>query len=600
MNKIIRVILILLFDLILILFSNISAFIIRLEVLNIFQLGINKIIFIHYFFFIIFYLIIFYSFKLKNISIRFLSLNHSMQLIIPLLIFGFVCTLIPILSNIQGYPRSIGFITFLIFITLLLTSRVIISKYLLYGNTHKKEVIFIGFDTYIYDLILSYSKKNKILSIFVNKQNSHIKKIILGIKVRNFEELFIFLDNNKVDEIIIDHEYFNSPVIKKLFSQLDKYQSRILAINSKNKLNIDNIQQVEINDLLDRGISKLEFNGSFSKGDSILITGGAGSIGSSILKELVKNFNFLKIICLDFSEINIYRLQNNPLFKSVKFIIGNINDSNLVNKIIYDNKINIIFHAAAYKHVPIMENSIHQAIENNCKGTLSLAEIAIKNKVEKFIFISSDKAVRPTNIMGLSKRIAESIIDMFQQNYKANLINTKFSIVRFGNVIDSSGSLIPLLKSQILSGGPITITHKDVTRYFMTLSEAAHLVVESSFLTKGEEIFLFEMGEPVRIINLAKRMINLYGLQIKSHNNPSGIELKVIGLRPGEKLFEELLVDHTSKKTINPNIFISDELRIVPEIYQKYINFINKDLINTNHLELKTIFSDNYAKYLCK
>ena len=198
--------------------------------------------------------------------------------------------------------------------------------------------------------------------------------------------------------------------------------------------------------------------------------------------------------------------------------------------------------------------------------------------------------------MGLSKRLSEAIIDYHQQKYLNNEVSTLFCTVRFGNVLESSGSLIPLLRKQIKSGGPITITHPEVTRYFMTLSEAAHLVIESSFLTKGSEIFLFEMGKPMKILDLAKRMINLYGHQVKSDND-NGIDIKMIGLRPGEKMYEELLVNDKSKSTNNPNIFISDEERIDEKNYQKYINFINSLDISLNKELLIKIFSDEYSKY---
>ena len=595
--KLLRIIVILLFDITVLAFSNFLSFFVRLEKFNILSLGINEIVFIHFLFYLFIYLLIFFSFKFNDISIRFFSFNHSRQIIIPFLLIFIIWTLTPIISNISQYPRSIGLLTFLIFLVFFISSRVIISIILNYEKLEKKKVIFIGFNSNIYDLIISYSKKNIILSIFVEGHISLINKNILGIKVTNIEKLLDFLNIHKVEEIIIDNLYFQLPIIKKLFLKLDQYQSKIMVINSKDNFSIDNIQQVEINDILDRGISKLNFNGKFSNKDSILITGGAGSIGSSILKEIIISFPYVNLVCLDFSEFNIYKLKSEEIYKNVKFIIGDVGDKKLLNQIILDNNISIIFHAAAFKHVPLMEENIYQSFVNNSKGTLNIVDIALNHKIDKFIFISSDKAVRPTNVMGLTKRIAESIININQQKFKNNEINTKFAIVRFGNVIESSGSLIPLLKSQIIKGGPITLTHPEVTRYFMTLSEAAHLVVESSFLTKGTETFLFEMGKAIKVIDLAKRMVNLHGLQIKSEKYPSGIEIKIIGLRPGEKLFEELLVDHKSIKTINPNIFISDEKDINKNIYKKYINFINQDLINIQLNDLEKFFGDEYAKY---
>ena len=387
----------------------------------------------------------------------------------------------------------------------------------------------------------------------------------------------------------------NHKIVKDLFQDLKKYNSKILTMNSNNK-SVDNIQQVELNDIIFRGITDLNFTSSFDKDDVILVTGGSGSIGSSIIKEILKNFKDTKIISLDLSEYQTYLINEELKSKNLQFVIGNINDRKLIESIIKKYKVTIIFHAAAYKHVPFMEENIYQSFQNNCIGTQNLVNISLENNIKKFILISSDKAVRPTNVMGLSKRLSEAIIDYHQQKYLNNEVSTLFCTVRFGNVLESSGSLIPLLRKQIKSGGPITITHPEVTRYFMTLSEAAHLVIESSFLTKGSEIFLFEMGKPMKILDLAKRMINLYGHQVKSDND-NGIDIKMIGLRPGEKMYEELLVNDKSKSTNNPNIFISDEERIDEKNYQKYINFINSLDISLNKELLIKIFSDEYSKY---
>lgn len=591
MNKNLRIFLILFFDTFLIFLSSNIAYFIRLEFIQ-----IDIITFKYLIFYLVTYLFIFFIFKLKDLSHRYFSLSHTRQLSFPFIFLLFTWSIFPIFFQIIGYPRSLGLLTFLLFLVFYTSSRVIISRLLNYKND-KKNTIFIGFNENIYDLILAYTKRSNILGIFVDKGNQLRYKNILGINIKKLENLISFLNIHNVDQIIIDDKYFKSPIIKNLLLNLDQFQAKILSINSENLLSIEDVQQVELDDIINRGITDLNFSGTFEKNDVILITGGAGSIGSSIIKQIVVKFKYIKIICLDSSENNIYKIQNDIKFDNLEYVVGDINDNNLIKHIINKYNVSIIFHTAAYKHVPIMEFNIYQSLKNNCLGTLCLAEESIKNNVEKFIFVSSDKAVRPSNVMGLSKRLSESIIDYYQQQLKEKKIKTKFSIVRFGNVLESSGSLIPLLKSQIVSGGPITITHKEVTRYFMTLSEAAHLVIESSFLTDGSEIFLFDMGEPIKILDLAKRMVNLYGKHIKTSPDSEGIEIEYIGLRPGEKLYEELLVDNKALKSDNNNIYISQEKRVPSSNYARYIEFLKSDLTKISYTDLIESFKDDYIKY---
>jgi len=590
-NKSLRVFLILSFDIFLILLASNIAYFIRLE-----KLDANNLILKYLFIYSVIYLFIFFIFKLKDLSHRYFSLSHTKQLLFPFICLFVIWSAYPIFFQIIGYPRSLGVLTFLIFLICYTSSRVLISKLLNYKN-NKKNIIFIGFNENIYDLISAYTKRFNVSAIFVNKNIKFNYKNILGVKIRDLDGLLNFLEKKKIDQVIIDNKYFKKPIIKKLLLNLNQFQAKILSVNSENQLSVEDVQQVELNDIIYRGITDLKFSGDFEINDKVLITGGAGSIGSAIIKQIANKFNNISIVCLDSSENNIYNIQEDINNNNIEFVVGDINDRDFVKHIINKYSINIIFHTAAYKHVPIMEYNIYQSFKNNCLGTLCLSEEAVKSKIKKFIFVSSDKAVRPTNVMGLSKRLSESIIDYYQQQFNQKKIDTKFSIVRFGNVLESSGSLIPLLRKQILSGGPITITHKDVTRYFMTLSEAAHLVIESSFLTNGFEIFLFDMGEPIKILDLAKRMVNLYGRQIKTETNIDGIEIKYVGLRPGEKLYEELLVDNKAFKTINSNIYISQEKRVSSIYYEKYFNFLKSDLTNIDYSNLIEIFNDDYIKY---
>ena len=595
MNNKYRNLTIVVFDIGLIFFSQIIAYSLRYEKVIIFDLN-QYISLIYFSFFIISYLVIFFIFRFKDISHRFFTIDQSKSLARGISALGILWILFPIFIQQINYPRSIGILSFLNFFILYYLSRYLINKILNFKfNNKKKNIIFIGFNYNLFDLILGFAQKNNIKSILIDKNSEFNNKNILGVKLQSLDNLFKILNQNKVDEIIIDKDLLNHNIVKKLFLNLNDYNSRILTMNSNNK-NVDDIQQVELNDIIFRGITNLKFSSSFNENDVVLITGGAGSIGSSIIRELLKNFKEIKIVSLDLSEYQTYIMNEELNSENLHHVIGNINDHKFMTSLIKKFNITIIFHTAAYKHVPFMEENIYQSFQNNCIGTQNLVNISLENNIKKFILISSDKAVRPTNVMGLSKRVSEAIVDYHQQKYLKNKISTIFCIVRFGNVLESSGSLIPLLRKQIKKGGPVTITHPEITRYFMTLAEAAHLVIESSFITKGSEIFLFDMGKPLKILELAKRMINLYGYQVKS-DLEKGIEIKIIGLRPGEKMYEELLVNDKSISTINPNIFISDEKRINETNYQKYIYFINNLDFFVNKEDLIKIFKDEYAKY---
>lgn len=595
MNNKYRNLTIVVFDIGLIFFSQIIAYSLRYEKVIIFDLN-QYISLIYFSFFIISYLVIFFIFRFKDVSHRFFTIDQSKSLAKGIIALGILWILFPIFIQQINYPRSIGILSFLNFFILYYLSRFLINKILNFKfNNKKKNIIFIGFNNNLFDLILGFVQKNNIKSILIDKNSEFNNKNILGVKLQSLDNLFKILNQNKVDEIIIDKDLLNHDIVKKLFLNLNDYNSRILTMNSNNK-SVDDIQQVELNDIIFRGITDLKFSSSFNEDDVVLITGGAGSIGSSIIRELLKNFKEIKIVSLDLSEYQTYIMNEELNSQNLHHVIGNINDYQFMTSLIKKFNINIIFHTAAYKHVPFMEENIYQSFQNNCIGTQNLVNISLENNIKKFILISSDKAVRPTNVMGLSKRVSEAIVDYHQQKYLKNKISTIFCIVRFGNVLESSGSLIPLLRKQIKKGGPVTITHPEITRYFMTLAEAAHLVIESSFITKGSEIFLFDMGKPMKILELAKRMINLYGYQVKS-DLEKGIEIKIIGLRPGEKMYEELLVNDKSKSTINPNIFMSDEKRINETNYQKYIYFINNLDFFVNKEDLVKIFKDEYAKY---
>ncbi len=369
------------------------------------------------------------------------------------------------------------------------------------------------------------------------------------VKEHSISEIIIAIPSAKGDVI---RDFIN---ICKSIKVNFKIVPQLIEILQKSRVNIEQIRNVQPEDLLGREMIKsdMQILEKMLHNKTIFVTGAAGSIGSELCRQLA-HFDVKQIIFYDWWENGIYHLENEftKQFPKITFssIIGNVQDEEKVNFVLRKFKPSYIYHAAAFKHVPLMEKNPEEAIKNNVFGTEVLARAAIKNKVEKFIFISTDKAVNPTNIMGASKRIAEMLI---KQLNKEGV--TKFSSVRFGNVLASSGSVIPLFKKQITEGGPITVTHSKIIRYFMTTKEAVQLVLQSSYYGKGGELFVLDMGEPVKIIELAQSLIRLAGL-IPNED----IEIKIIGLRPGEKLYEEKLTDAENMHCVKKDkLYIANE-----------------------------------------
>jgi FlaA1/EpsC-like NDP-sugar epimerase len=324
---------------------------------------------------------------------------------------------------------------------------------------------------------------------------------------------------------------------------------------------------------------------------TILVTGAGGSIGSELCRQIL-SLKPQRLILFERNEYNLYKIEQElNLLKlsdqanQVEIIplMGSINSESHVDIILKQFAVDTLFHAAAYKHVPIVEHNLIEGVKNNLLGTQVLAKCAIKHKVKNFVLISTDKAVRPTNIMGATKRLAEILL----QHLAADESSTIFSMVRFGNVLGSSGSVVPLFKKQIAAGGPVTITHKDVIRYFMTISEAAQLVIQSTSIAKTGDLFVLDMGEPIKIVDLVRDMALLSGHSIKDENNPDGdIEIKYVGLRPGEKLFEELLCDNNCEGTEHSRIWRARDEHMAPSAFNHLMSEIARCCEQYKHEEL--------------
>jgi FlaA1/EpsC-like NDP-sugar epimerase len=396
--------------------------------------------------------------------------------------------------------------------------------------------------------------------------------ILHGVEIYPSNRMIEMLSNSNVDFLLVNDrkKTFINRHIEELVKLKVAIKNMPLAKEILNfGLNFKKLDDYKIEELLYRDEADLideDFYHELIRDKCILITGGGGSIGGELAKQ-ISRFNPKTLIILDHSEFNLYTIKNaltNFDKKKLVAVLGAYQDANLINELMISYSPNLIFHAAAYKHVPLLENNVFECINNNFFGTIKFIECISNYDVTHFTYISSDKAVRPTNVMGASKRLCEKYIQCMSPKSR----NIKFTIVRFGNVLNSSGSVVPLFKSQIKNGGPVTVTHPEITRYFMTLSEAVFLVVKATDISKSGEIALLDMGKPIKILDLAKKMIELSGFSPlivtdKCENLSAGtamhIPITFSGIRAGEKLYEELLIEEDSIPSVCSKIYIASE-----------------------------------------
>ncbi len=438
--------------------------------------------------------------------------------------------------------------------------RLVIYSYKLNKNS-KQKVLVIGAGAYAH-IVIDEMFKNKQMNMFpvgiIDDNRNKTGTFLKGIKILGDRyEIEKVVKENNVDVIIFAISNICTKDKRDILEICNKTKTKTKVVPGvyeimNSNVNLTKMRDVDLKDLLGR--EEIELDKSevkkYIEGKVILVTGGGGSIGSELSKQIAK-FSPKLLLILDVYENNAYDLQNelNRNYENLNHhtIIASVRDKFRMEKIFDEYRPQIVFHAAAHKHVPLMENNSEEAIKNNVVGTLNTAELAAKYNVEKFVLISTDKAVNPTNIMGASKRLCEMIIQAMDRSSR-----TEFAAVRFGNVLGSNGSVIPLFKKQINNGGPVTLTHKEITRYFMLIPEAAQLVLQAGAYASGGEIFVLDMGEPVKIYDLAIKLIRLSGFEPNED-----IDIEEVGLRPGEKLYEELLMSEEGlKETKHNKIFI--------------------------------------------
>ena len=480
------------------------------------------------------------------------------------------CLLILLYVNIFDISASVTAILTFWFVAILLTigSRYILKLSLYYSDYNKKQVGIYGAGKTGAQLIDNLKGSSEYIPVALFDDNaSKWGAVVNSIWVSSPEDMDEVIKVHNIKLILLAITTLANEERKKILRNIANYPVEVRVITSieniiSGQINFESVKKVDVLDILGREPVKPsgKLLNKNIKGKSILVTGAGGSIGSELCEQIVK-LSPKQIVILDHSEFAIYKINN--FLKSLTHIkvipiLTSVTESEQILSTIKKYKIDTIYHAAAYKHVPMVELNPFDGIRNNILGTHVIVKAAIECKVKTFILISTDKAVRPTNVMGATKRFSELILQAAQDES----IETCFSMVRFGNVLDSAGSVVPLFREQIKLGGPVTVTSQDVTRYFMSIQEAVQLVIQAGAMAKGGDVFVLDMGEPIKIYDLAQKMIHLSGFQPITLENPNGeIEIKITGLRPGEKLFEELLIGNNVFTTDHPQIMQAREIK---------------------------------------
>ncbi len=508
-------------------------------------------------------------FKIYLVPWRFFGLSEALKIIYAHILAYGIFTLLFFFGFFDKFPLSVVVIDFVI--SGILIGGIRISKRIYLENSPKnspKPALIFGANTQAATLIKS--ALNSEIPFYplaiIDEDKKEQGNYISNLKVYPKVALKELLEKHKIKSVILTKPYAKPP-LEKLFNELTQIGIEEIKIASMLKEDKP-LEDISIEDLLSRPSKDLdkEVIGEFIANKTILITGAGGSIGSEIVRQCVE-FGAKRLILLDHSEYNLYAIteeltrkifSKNDKKNLLRAVMFSILEKDRLLELMQEEKPDIVVHAAAYKHVPLCEYNQKSAIENNILGSKNVIDSAIESKVPKIVIISTDKAVRPTNVMGATKRVVE----LYAQNVDSK--QSEIVAVRFGNVLGSSGSVVPKFKAQIQSGGPITVTHPEITRYFMLIPEACRLVLQASAIARGGEIFILDMGEPVKIVDLAKNMLKLYGKEEE-------IEIIFSGLRPGEKLYEELLIGESEGKTKYPSIQVAR-----PTSYD--INKLNQDI----------------------
>jgi FlaA1/EpsC-like NDP-sugar epimerase len=556
---------------------------------------------------------VFWLLGLYRTIFRYSGLSIIFSVSIALLVYGLLYFLIFGIFGVTGIPRSIGILQPMLLFFAIATSR-LLAKYLLGGNYLfkdksqflKKALVYgAGDDGRQLASALANNNELKVVGFLDDDDRLH-GQVLQGHQIYSPLKIANLIKSKEVQLVLLALP--NIPRLRRseILNNLSNYPLQVQTLPTvidiiQGRVNLSDIKDLDVDDILNRHqvLPNSELLSKNITSKVVLVTGVGGSIGSELARQIIK-LNPQKLLLLELNEFALFKIYEelSIINKNLKIIplLINAQDQNKVNEIFKIFKVETVYHAAAYKHVPLVEENISESIRNNVFATLAVVKAALSNSVENFVLISSDKAVRPTNIMGASKRLAELCVQGLYQNTKNNKI--KMSIVRFGNVLESSGSVIPKFKKQIKDGGPITLTHPDVTRYFMTLTEASQLVIQAGAMSEDCDVFVLDMGESVKIKDLIYKIVKLSGLTVKDENYKDGdIEIKIIGLRPGEKLYEELLLGDNPQKTQHPKIQKAQDPFIPFNQLEVDLNNLKTLLDHNKVLEVKELLTKIVKTY---
>jgi UDP-N-acetylglucosamine 4,6-dehydratase len=554
---------------------------------------------------------IFYYFGLYNSIIRYGIAKSFLSTIISAVslytLFWFV---IVVSVGIVEKPYDFLFINWLVSIFFIGAIR-FMAREILASKSNDNNVVIYGAGSAGIELESALTHNPNINVIrFIDNNPKIIGTYISGIKVEHPKHLERLITEKELKEVYIAIPSLSRQEKTDLINGLKIYPLIIKSIPSlsdliEGRVSISNLRKIKIEDLLNRKAVKPDQDLLLKniEGKCILVTGAGGSIGSELCRQIIKLDPKL-LILFDISESSLYLIESElrELNTGIRILamIGNVTRRNRLDFILINYKVDTIYHAAAYKHVPLVEKNTIPGIRCNIFGTLTCLESAIDCNVKNFVFISTDKAVRPTNVMGATKRFAELILQAYSKRNLLDLHNSniRISMVRFGNVLGSSGSVVPLFRRQIENGGPVTVTDPKIIRYFMTIEEASQLVIQAGAMGSEGEVFLLDMGEPIHVLDLAKDMIRLSGMTIKDQANPNGdIEIIFTGLRPGEKLYEELLIGKESDRTQHEKIMKTTEETIEYEDLQRCLLDLNIAINESNFKKIREIFLNTVSGY---
>lgn len=552
--------------------------------------------------------LIFAKSGLYRAILRYLSLHAVLSITISAVISS---TLIVFYSyfNYVFIPRSVPIIYTTYLVVLCGGSRLIVRLLVadLLGKQKKKVLIYGAGAAGLQLANMLRQGKDYHPVAFIDDDRKKHKTTMQGITIYRPKYLSNLVQKSNISTVLLALPSASQIQKKGVIEKLAQLHLEVLTIPNlddlvNGKLSISQLKEVSIEDLLGRDPvspqqSLMEAN---IKDKVVMVTGAGGSIGSELCRQIIKN-KPKQLVLFELSEFALYQIdreltayaQAEGLNVDIVPLLGSVQRINRLSASMKAFNVETVYHAAAYKHVPLVEYNVVEGVRNNVFGTFYTAKAAIEAGVASFVLISTDKAVRPTNVMGTTKRMAELGLQALaeQENVKAN--GTRFCMVRFGNVLGSSGSVIPLFKKQIEKGGPITITHPDITRFFMTIPEAAQLVIQAGAMGKGGDVFVLDMGESVKIMDLANNLINLSGLEVKSEDNPHGdIEIKCTGLRPGEKLYEELLIGDNVQATAHERIMTANETFLPMGEYQVLIDKLDLACHEFRHEDIRSILLD--------